>query len=185
MQLFSQRLFIRPVEIADAPSILQIQRKHRAFFAPYVPFNPDEFYTLEAQEKVVMVQQQQWEKDQAYAFAIILRANNRFLGRISLSNVVRGPWQNATVGYWLDPEVHHQGYATEALRAVRDAAFTALTLHRIQAAVMPKNLASQKVVERADFHYEGYAPYYLKINRVWEGHNIYSLTVEDWQPAPV
>ena len=49
---------------------------------------------------------------------------------------------------------------------------------------MPKNIASEKVLERGQFKYEGYAPYYLNINHVWEGHNIYSLTMEDWQPDP-
>lgn len=62
-------------------------------------------------------------------------------------------------------------------------AFDEVNLHRVQAAVMPKNVGSIRVLEKAEFQYEGYAEYYLKINGVWEHHNIYSITRENC-PVP-
>jgi ribosomal-protein-alanine N-acetyltransferase len=116
-------------------------------------------------------------------FGIFDNDDDALIGRLSLSNVVRGGWHNATVGYFVDEANNGRGVATEALKLAVDFGFQTASLHRIQAGVMPHNVASIRVVEKAGFRYEGLALRYLCINGVWEDHNIYAVTAEEWSPV--
>jgi ribosomal-protein-alanine N-acetyltransferase len=51
----------------------------------------------------------------------------------------------------------------------------------VQPAIIPRNTASRRVAEKVGFRHEGRALRYLKINGVWEDHDIYALTAEDWR----
>lgn len=102
---------------------------------------------------------------------------------MTLANIVRGAWQNCTIGYFVDEGRGGRGYATEAVRLAVRYAFEHATLHRVQAAVMPRNARSIRVVEKAGFRYEGTAARYLRINGTWEDHNIYAVTREDRDPG--
>jgi [ribosomal protein S5]-alanine N-acetyltransferase len=95
--------------------------------------------------------------------------------------VVRGPWQNATLGYWIDKHAGGRGHATRAVRLAVRFAFEHAGLHRVQPAIIPRNVRSVRVAEKVGFRLEGRALRYLKINGVWEDHDVYALTVEDWE----
>ncbi len=125
---------------------------------------------------------QQWLDDRAYAFGVFELGSGALVGRVSLSNVVRGAWQNATIGYWIGEKQGGRGYATESVELAVRFAFGRARLHRIQAAVMPRNVRSIRVIEKVGFRYEGHSPRYLRINDVWEDHNMYALTAEDPRP---
>ena len=101
------------------------------------------------------------------------------IGGVNLSNVVRGAWQNATLGYWLAASATGRGHATRAVRLAIAYAFAHCELHRVQAAVIPRNAASLAVVRRAGLRHEGMALRYLRIAGCWEDHEIFAATVED------
>lgn len=103
---------------------------------------------------------------------------------MNLSNVVRGAWGNCTIGYFVDHGRNGLGYATEAVGLAVRFAFDHAGLHRVQAAVMPRNVRSIRVVEKNGFRYEGLARRYLQIDGRWEDHNIYAITVEDRTSPP-
>jgi [ribosomal protein S5]-alanine N-acetyltransferase len=94
---------------------------------------------------------------------------------------VRGPWQNATLGYWVDEHAGGRGHATRAVRLALRYAFEEVGLHRVQPAIIPRNIRSLRVAEKVGFRREGRALRYLKINGTWEDHEIYALTAEDWE----
>ncbi len=83
-------------------------------------------------------------------------------------------------GYFLDEPLNGQGLMTEAVAHAVQFAFGEVVLHRIQAAVMPWNMGSIRVLEKVGFRYEGLAEYYLRINDAWQDHNLYSITTEYW-----
>jgi ribosomal-protein-alanine N-acetyltransferase len=60
-------------------------------------------------------------------------------------------------------------------------AFDDLRLHRVQIAIIPRNTASRRVVEKVKVREEGVAERYLEINGVWEDHVRYAITAEEWQ----
>lgn len=94
--------------------------------------------------------------------------------------MARGAWQNATLGYYIDKAHNGRGYATDGVRSVLDFAFGQAGLHRVQAAVLPRNVASRRVLEKAGFSREGRSTKYLQINGVWEDHEVFAVTAEDW-----
>jgi ribosomal-protein-alanine N-acetyltransferase len=103
------------------------------------------------------------------------------VGTITLSMVVRAAWQNAMLGYWVARASGGRGYATAA--AGQAVAFALgereLGLHRVQAAVMPRNAASIRVLEKNGFRREGLAERYLRIAGRWEDHLLFALTAEE------
>lgn len=75
----------------------------------------------------------------------------------------------------LDQEHNGKGYTTEAVNLVVNYAFEILNLHRIEAGVMPDNLGSMRVLEKAGFHKEGIAIKNVEINGRWEDHQILAI----------
>jgi ribosomal-protein-alanine N-acetyltransferase len=103
----------------------------------------------------------------------------RFVGKIALSGVMRGAMHGAYLGYWMDLDHVGKGLVTEGIRAVLDWSFGAAGLHRIQAAIMPRNERSLRVVDKLGFRREGYAERYLQIAGKWEDHVLFAKTREE------
>jgi ribosomal-protein-alanine N-acetyltransferase len=183
MQLCSGSIYIRRLEGDDAEALLDLRLRNREFFQPFEPQYPESHFTLEGQREGIEQVIQNWENGTGYGFGIFLRETDQLLGRVNLSNVVRHAWESCTIGYFLDQSFNGKGYTTQAVRLAVQFAFEHAGLHRVQGAVMPRNLASIRVLEKAGFRYEGYAEYYLKINGKWEHHNIYSIIKEYWKES--
>lgn len=177
-----RRLYIRALSEVDAPKLLELRLANRSFLTPWEPQRADGFWTLEAQLAEIERGVVQAAADQGFAFGIFLNHSEEMVGRVALSNVVRGAWHNATLGYFVGQEHNGKGYATEAVGLSLRFAFEEAKLHRVQAGVIPRNVGSIKVLERAGFRLEGLALNYLNINGTWEDHRIYAITLEEWSP---
>jgi [ribosomal protein S5]-alanine N-acetyltransferase len=115
-------------------------------------------------------------------FRLIWRAADRtLLGSINLSEIVRGVFQSAYLGYYLGAAFAGQGYMSEALALMLREAFGELRLHRIEANIQPANRASIALVRRAGFQQEGYSPRYLKLGGRWRDHERWALRIEQWR----
>lgn len=173
---------IRPFTRSDLDALLALRLSNREFMAAYEAHRSDAFYTRAGQAREIALDTEAWAAGAGYALAIVDRTNDdRLIGRIALSNVVRGPWQNATIGYWVDLEANGAGHATDAVHLICRFAFEHGGLHRVQPAIMPRNARSRRVVEKVGFRHEGTALRYLRIAGVWEDHDIYALTREEWR----
>ena len=64
-------------------------------------------------------------------------------------------------------------------------AFGALKLHRVEAACVPTNHASRRVLEKAGFRHEGLARAYLKINGAWADHLLFGVIRDEFVPGPI
>jgi len=158
--------------------MLGLRVKNRNFLSPFEPYRPESAYTLSGQRQQITADQEGFATDKRFAFGIFL--GGQLVGRVSLDNIVRGAWQNATIGYFVDQERNRHGIGTEAVRATVHYGFGEGRLHRIQAGVMPRNRPSIRVLEKVGFRHEGVSLRYLQINRVWEDHNMYAITAEEW-----
>jgi ribosomal-protein-alanine N-acetyltransferase len=173
---------IRPTALEDADEQLELRRVNREHTGPWDPARDESFYSAAGQRLELELDQRAWAAGTAFAFAVLaMDEGDRIIGRVALSNVVRGPWQNATLGYWIDHRAGRRGHASRAVRLVLEYAFEHAGLHRVQPAIIPRNAASLRVAEKVGFRHEGRAKRYLKINGVWEDHEIFALTVEDWR----
>jgi len=172
---------IRPTDRSDVEELLTLRLVNRDHTGPWEPVRDRGFYTRAGQALELDLDAQAWTAGSAFAFAVLDReAGGRIVGRVALANVVRGAWQNATLGYWVDEASGGRGHATRAVRLVLAFAFEEARLHRVQPAIIPRNVRSQRVAEKAGFRREGRAQHYLNINGVWEDHDIWAMTAEEW-----
>ena len=115
----------------------------------------------------------------AYGFGIFLR-RGELIGEVSLGSVQRGPFQSAFVGYWVDQHHAGNGYVPEAVLLTLRYAFDDLELHRVEAAIVPRNARSRRVADKLGLRDEGISERFLQIRGVWEDHVRYAMTAEEW-----
>ncbi|MFC7370334.1 GNAT family N-acetyltransferase [Fictibacillus iocasae] len=163
-------IHIRLLTESDAEAMLQLQLENKAFFESTSAQRSSEYYTLGGTKERIRSYTEAAEKDYDYYFGIFKNDGNGLIGTINLFAVMRGSIQSAYVGYALDEKHNGQGYTTEAVKLVVDYSFNELKLHRLEAGVMPHNLGSLRVLEKAGFEREGLARKNVKINGKWEDH---------------
>ena len=114
-------------------------------------------------------------------FPICRVADGAIAGSINVSEIVRGRFQSAYLGYQIGAPFARQGHMTEALQLALRFAFGRLRLHRVEANIQPRNVASIALVRRAGFHREGLSRRYLKIGGRWRDHQRWALLVDEWR----
>jgi ribosomal-protein-alanine N-acetyltransferase len=143
-----------------------------------VPWEPtwakDELTRLAYRRRLKQVLKDQRDET-GFTFFIFRTTDRVLLGGLTLSNVRRGVTQACTLGYWMGAPHSGRGFMTEGVRAVIPFVFENLTLHRLEAACLPSNKASMRVLEKNGFVYEGLARRYLKINGIWQDHSLFAV----------
>ena len=181
--LFGRRVLLRPLEASDFAAWQAVRRRNGEWLTNWEPQKltgqPD--VVEDAQAFSVRCAARQRERQLGTGYGLGLFVEGVFAGEMNLSSIQRGPFQSCYVGYWIDEDYAGHGYTPEALVVAIRFAFEELHLHRIQAAIVPRNVASRRVVEKLDLRDEGVARRYLEINGVWEDHIRYAMTVEDWR----
>ena len=180
-QLLTDRMIIRPLEPDDALGLLQYVTENKEWLGPWEPVHPRIYFTLGGQRNIILQCREERLSDKGVLLGIFSKdsGNGQVRGRISISGITRGIWQNGFIGYSIEAASAGQGFMTEALNKVVQYGFNDLKLHRMQASIIPRNKASHRVLEKCNFRFEGRALKYLKINNVWEDHDVFALTVED------
>ncbi|MGH0053437.1 MAG: GNAT family N-acetyltransferase [Sphaerochaetaceae bacterium] len=171
----TKRLSLRTVTSSDLYLLKDYLLRNRRFLSQWEPLRPDSYY-----EDTAILQRIENEiiansKQSQLSLYVSIKGDKQIIGNVTLSNIVRGPFQSCFIGYKLDEAMINNGYITEAIGAVIEIAFHDLELHRIEANIMPKNRRSIRVVEKLGFTCEGLSKDYLKINGIWEDHAHYVL----------
>jgi ribosomal-protein-alanine N-acetyltransferase len=125
-----------------------------------------------------MAYQRDMDLGGGYSFLVFRREDHELVGGITLSNIRRGVAQMGTVGYWIGEPYARKGYTLAAARALSGFALGRLGLHRLEAACLPENEASRRLLLRAGYELEGRASAYLKINGDWRDHLLFGLVAE-------
>lgn len=169
------QVYVRfPVE-DDIAQIIAMNKRNRAFFEKFSPSNSDDYYTEEHQLQWINKSRADRMEDRKYSFVVCQTEDERIVGTIGLTYVVRGPLQSCMIGYNLDEAANGKGYMTEAVKQVVRYAFEELRLHRIVGEASPQNPGSIRVLEKAGFHKEGISRSNVKINGVWEDHQVLAI----------
>jgi ribosomal-protein-alanine N-acetyltransferase len=120
-------------------------------------------------------------RDTVELFIACRREDGALVGFFNLSEIVRGPFQSAYLGYGGVADFAGQGYMTEGMRELLGTAFGRLKLHRVEANIQPANTASIALARRCGFECEGFSPRYLKLAGRWRDHERWAIRSEGWR----
>ena len=166
---------LRPPRQGDYAAWSQLRDRSRHFLQPWEPAWPEDDLTRPAYKRRLAIYAREMDLGTAYPFFVFRDEDDTLVGGVTLSNIRRGVAETGTLGYWIGQPYVRRGYATAAVRAVVAHAFEDLKLHRVEAACVPTNLASRRVLEKAGFALEGQARAYLKINGAWADHLLFGV----------
>jgi ribosomal-protein-alanine N-acetyltransferase len=165
---------IRVPEMSDYEQWASLRALSRDFLTPWEPVWPANDLTRTAFRSRIRQYWRDIDDDAAYPYFIFDRDGQTLVGALTLSNVRRGVAQTATLGYWIGLPHARQGYMTSAVCLMLDFAFRHLGLHRVEAACLPHNQASMRLLLRCGFAREGLARGYLKIAGEWQDHLLFA-----------
>ena len=169
------RVALRVLERSDRAEFLRLAAESRDLHRPwtYPPERADQFEELFTRSR----------REDCLCLLGCLREGGDIAGVLIVSQIVRGAFQSAYLGYYAHQRHAGRGYMREAMLQAVDHAFGPLALHRLEANIQPANYASIALARSAGFRLEGFSPRYLLIGGQWCDHERYALTVEDWARA--
>ncbi len=165
------------MQVSDARLLADLYTANREFLAPFDPNRPPDFWTVDWHLHSLRRLEEDRRAELGERF--LIEADGEPGGVISVSRVFRGPFQNAGIGYWVARDLNGRGIATQAVHQVCQWGFGPARLHRIEAATLVDNLASQTVLRRNRFSEIGLSRNYLHIAGAWRDHLLFARTVED------
>ena len=178
-----QGIYLRYPRIADYPIWAKLRGESREFLTPWEPVWSDYELTRGAFRRRIKRYQKETRLDSAYVFFVFRRSDDKLMGGCTLSNVRRGVTQCCALGYWIGARFARQGYMLDALQSLIPFVFRTLGMHRIEAACVPENEPSRKLLARVGFREEGLAKRYLLINGEWSDHVLFALLADEFRLA--
>ncbi len=175
LRLQGEGIEIRPPRPSDFPEWSELRRASRDFLQPWEPTWPEDDLTRAAWRRRLASYARDIDLGSAYPFLVFRKSDGALTGGITLSNIRRGVAQMGTVGYWCGAAFTRQGLTLAAVRTLSAFAFRTLALHRLEAACLPENTPSRRLLGQAGFAEEGLAQAYLKINGEWRDHVLFGL----------
>lgn len=172
-------VLLRAPQAADYSEWAALRQESRDFLTPWEPIWPDDDLTRAAFRRRLRRYAEDQRYDQAYPLFLFRSSDGALLGGLTIANVRRGVAQAGSLGYWIGVRFARQGYMTAGVRTVIPFAFRTLNLHRLEAACIPSNTASTRLLEKTGFVREGYARAYLCINGAWQDHLLYARLSDD------
>ncbi|MBA3660935.1 MAG: GNAT family N-acetyltransferase [Gammaproteobacteria bacterium] len=165
------KVTIREPKMEDKDVFLAAMQRSQSLHHPWVK-SPD---TSQAFDDYL----QQFQRPNQKSFLVCDQCNN-IVGIFNISEIVRGPFQNAFLGFYGVSGYDGKGYMSAGLKLVLEKIFKELGLHRVEANIQPENMRSILFIKKNGFRYEGFSPRYLKINNEWCGHEHWVMTSEDY-----
>jgi [ribosomal protein S5]-alanine N-acetyltransferase len=165
------RVELRDLVLADRDAFLEMVRESRDLHRPwtYPPERPDQFNDLVSRT----------HRDDFVCIAAVLADGGDLVGIFTISQIVRGYFQSAYLGYYANARHAGKGLMSEAMLLVLDHAFGPVALHRLEANIQPGNAPSIALARGAGFRLEGYSPRYLLIGGRWRDHERYAITADE------
>lgn len=168
---------LRPVTQADRHAWRRLRQTNAGWLGPWDATPPAESH---AQPRTfsAMVRTMRREARAGRQLPFVVEHEGRFVGQLSVNNIVRGSAQFASIGYWIDQAHAGRGLIPAAVALAVDHCFGPVGLHRIEVAIRPENANSLRVVAKLGFEEVGYARGYLHIDGAWRDHRLFALTRE-------
>ncbi|MGQ3284705.1 GNAT family N-acetyltransferase [Bosea sp. (in: a-proteobacteria)] len=179
----TQNLILRAPQAGDYAAWSLLRTESRDFLTPWEPTWNEDDLTRNSFRLRVKRAAREIAADEAYSLFVVDARTDALLGGLTLGLVRRGVAQACTLGYWMGERHAGRGHMSEAVRGALRFAFQDLALHRVEAACLPSNEPSRRLLERVGFQHEGLARAYLRINGLWADHLLYAALASDRLPG--
>ncbi len=184
LEILGPRVVLRPLRIDDWQAWRDIRLRGKDWLDIWEPRLENGALDPANDREAFRTRCNAWDRqrtfDSAHGFGLFLR-DGRLVGEVSLGSVQRGPFQMAYVGYWVDELHAGNEYVPEGVALLMRYAFDVLALHRLEAAIVPRNIASRRVAEKLHLREEGIALGFLQIQGIYEDHVRYAITAEEYR----
>lgn len=175
------RVGLRPLRLRDAAAWSEVRLRNEQWLAPWEPTLPGGSWAarngISSFSPLLRILRRQARSGSALPFAVTW--DGRIAGQLTVGNIIRGAFNSAYLGYWVDGRVAGRGVMPTAIALAVDHCFSAVGLHRVEANIRPENVASRRVVDKLGFREEGMHLRYLHIDGSYRDHISYALTAEE------
>ncbi len=171
-------MLLRPISQRDREVWRRVRAANLAWLSPWDATAPSRSHA-QPRSFASMVRTMRREARAGRQLPFVVEYDAHFVGQLTVSNIVRGSAQHASIGYWIDEAYAGRGIITRAVAMVIDHCFGAVGLHRIEVAIRPENTSSLRVVDKLGIKEIGYAPRYLHIDGDWRDHKLFAITREE------
>ncbi len=169
---------LRPISSKDGTTWRRLRQVNASWLGPWDATAPTPSHG-QPRSFTSMVRQMRGEARAGRQLPFVLEYERRFVGQVTVSNLVRGSAQMASIGYWIDQSHAGRGITPRAVALVIDHCFGPVGLHRIEVAIRPENTSSLRVVMKLGINEIGYAPRFLHIDGSWRDHRLFAITREE------
>lgn len=177
--LVGRKVTLRLPRSRDYAEWARLRGESRAFLEPWEPRWARDELEQSAWRQRLRRYRGDFANGSGFPFFIFESGTGQLTGGITVGNIRHGVSQSANIGYWMGERFAGRGLMAEALELVVDHCFRTLRLHRLEAACIPSNNRSVRVLEKAGFRREGLLHSYLKINGIWQDHYLYALIADE------
>lgn len=174
-------VYLRPPLQIDWRAWAEVRAASRAFLKPWEPTWSASALTRTTYRYRLRIQAQERRDNAGYRFFIFRRSDDALVGGVNLSNVQRGVAMSCNIGYWIAKEHRQKGYMSDAIETLLPYTFDKALLHRVEAACLPANTASEYLLRKIGFRQEGYARDYLRIDGAWRDHLLFAMLKNDYR----
>lgn len=157
----------------------EVRENSRRFLEPWEPTWPQNDLTRRSFHYRIGRYERDYSEGAAVPLFLFSASDHKLIGGLNISNIRRAASESCMIGYWMAEHAAGKGLMLEGLKAAIPYIFGTLRLHRIEAACIPENKRSLRLLEKANFKYEGYLRGYLKINGEWRDHHLFALLGDD------
>lgn len=182
LELTGRRVHLRTLVEGDYEAWYGVRSRNRDWLIPWEPRphgTPTPAEDRASFSARCSIRERERQLGTGYGFGIFL--GPRFCGEVTLSSIQRGPFQSGFIGYWVDRELAGQGLVPEAVVVALEFSFDAISLHRVEVTIIPRNHPSLRVVDKLGLRQEGVAVRFLEIDGRWEDHARFAITAEEWR----
>jgi len=167
-----ESITIRELQLTDEAAFLNAMQRSKSLYDPWMsaPYTHEQFVEF----------YHRYNQSNHKSYLACTNDNNNIVGVFNLSEIVRGLFQNAYLGFSAVIDYAGKEYMSRGLKIVLEKVFFELELHRLEANIQPNNINSINLVKANGFRKEGYSPRYLKINNEWCDFERWAITYEDW-----
>lgn len=165
---------LRPLKVRDAKRWQQLRASNNDWLAEWEATSPmptaEPAPTFRQSARRMLA-----EARIGRAMPFVVEYQGKFVGQINISDITYGSLRGCHFGYWIDQGASGKGVMTTAAALVTDHLLETVKLHRIEIAIRPENVPSNRLAVRLGYRFEGVRPVFLHINNAWRDHNVYVM----------